>query len=267
VPERVAIAGTGAIACGLAQLVAHRGDVVMLARSSTSAERADEELRLRLRSDEQATGKVRVTTDPADLRDATLLVEAVAEEHAVKAAVLGTLAKVAGDGTLIATTTSSLSVTELSLASGHHDRFFGFHVFNPVTKMALVELIFPTRATDDTRERAVTLTEALGKTPVVVPDMPGFVVNRLLFPYLFSAVELLEDTGMTPADVDRCMTLGAGQPLGPLALLDFVGLDVALAIGHAIDRPVPLRLRTLVDDGMLGRKTGKGFHSYPSARS
>ena len=168
---------------------------------------------------------------------------------------------------LIATTTSSLSVTELSLASGHHDRFFGFHVFNPVTKMALVELIFPTRASDDTRERAVTLTEALGKTPVVVPDMPGFVVNRLLFPYLFSAVELLDETGMTPADVDRCMTLGAGQPLGPLALLDFVGLDVALAIGHAIDRPVPLRLRALVDDGMLGRKTGKGFHSYPSARS
>ena len=157
-------------------------------------------------------------------------------------------------------------MTELSLASGHHDRFFGFHVFNPVTKMALVELIFPTRASDDTRERAIMLTEALGKTPVVVPDMPGFVVNRLLFPYLFSAVELLEDTGMTAADVDRCMTLGAGQPLGPLALLDFVGLDVALAIGHAIDRPVPLRLRTLVDDGMLGRKTGKGFHSYPSAR-
>ena len=265
-PERVAIAGTGAIACGLAQLAAHRGDVVVLARSTESAERAGEELRLRVRADQQATGKVRVTTDPAELRRSTLLVEAVAEDQAVKATVLGTLAKVAGEQTLIATTTSSLSVTELSLASGHHDRFFGFHVFNPVTKMALVELIFPTRASDDTRERAITLTEALGKTPVVVPDMPGFVVNRLLFPYLFSAVELMDETGMSAADVDRCMSLGAGQPMGPLALLDFVGLDVALAIGRAIDRPVPLRLRALVDDGVLGRKTGRGFHSYPSKR-
>ena len=266
-PERVAIAGTGAIACGLAHLVAHRGDVTVLARSAESAERASEDLRLRTRSDEQATGTVRVTTDPEHLRDATLLVEAVAEDQAVKATVLGTLARIAGEGAMIATTTSSLSVTELSLASGHHDRFFGLHVFNPVTKMALVELVFPTRASADTRERAVAITEALGKTPVVVPDIPGFVVNRLLFPFLFSAVELLDETGLGAADVDRCMTLGAGQPMGPLALLDFVGLDVAVAIGHAIGRPVPLRLRALVDDGMLGRKTGRGFHSYPGRRT
>jgi 3-hydroxybutyryl-CoA dehydrogenase len=176
VPERVAIAGTGAIACGLAQLVAHRGDVVLLARSAESAARAEEELRLRLRADQQATGKLTVTTDPADLRGATLLVEAVAEDQVVKAGVLGTLAKVAGEGALIATTTSSLSVTELSLASGHHDRFFGFHVFNPVAKLALVELIFPTRASDDTRERAVALLTTLSSEDLAwVIDICGDV--------------------------------------------------------------------------------------------
>lgn len=266
VPEQIAIAGTGAIACGLAQLVARADDVQVLARSEESAERARQELRLRIRSDEQARGRVTVTTDPSDLGGATMIVEAVAEDHAIKATVLGSLAKIAGEDALIATTTSSLSITELSLASGRRERFFGLHVFHPVLKMQLIELVFPTRATDDTRERGLALCEELGKTAVVVPDTPGFVVNRLLFPYLFGAVEFLDETGMSPADVDRCMTLGTGQPMGPLALLDFVGLDVALAIGRAIEVPVPLRIRMLVDDGMLGRKSGHGFHSYPKAR-
>ena len=118
-----------------------------------------------------------------------------------------------------------------------------------------------------TRRRASELCETLGKTPVEVPDVPGFVVNRLLFPYLFSAVELLDETGMDPPDVDRCMTLGAGHPMGPLALLDFVGLDVAVAIGDAIGAPVPERLRTLVAEGALGRKAGRGLYEYEIARA
>lgn len=264
-PERLAIAGTGAIALGLARVAAGIGDVQILARSPESAERAREALRSGAQ-DNAATGRIAVTTDPQDLASATVIVEAVAENAAIKAGVLGALARIAGEETLVATTTSSLSVTELSLASGRRERFFGLHVFHPVTRMQLVELVFPTRASDDTRERAAALCEALGKTGVVVPDTPGFVVNRLLFPYLFSAVELLDETGMSPADVDRCMTLGTGQPMGPLALLDLVGLDVALDIARAIDRPAPLRLRALVDDGMLGRKSGRGFHAYPEVR-
>jgi 3-hydroxyacyl-CoA dehydrogenase len=128
--------------------------------------------------------------------------------------------------------------------------------------MQLVELSFPPQATEETRERARQLCEALGKTPVEVPDIPGFVVNRLLFPYLFSAVELLAQTGMAPEDIDNCMTLGAGMPMGPIALLDYVGLDVSQAIGESIGVPVPARLLELVEAGTLGRKTGAGFYSY-----
>jgi 3-hydroxyacyl-CoA dehydrogenase len=135
-------------------------------------------------------------------------------------------------------------------------------VFNPVTKMKLVELAFPTAASPSTRTRARELCEALGKTPVEVPDIPGFVVNRLLFPYLFSAVRLQSETGMAAEDIDRCMTLGSGMPMGPLALLDFVGLDVAMAIGEEIGAEVPQDLVDLVDDGALGRKSKRGFYAY-----
>ena len=166
---------------------------------------------------------------------------------------------------MLATTTSSLSIAELAQASGHPERFVGLHVFNPVPRMELVELAFPEEASTETRERAQALCAELGKTAVEVPDIPGFVVNRLLFPYLFSAVELMAQTGMEPADVDRCMTLGAGVPMGPIALLDFVGLDVAQAIGEAIGASVPTALVELVEAGTLGRKSGQGFYSYEKA--
>ena len=128
--------------------------------------------------------------------------------------------------------------------------------------MELVELIFPRAASEETRRRAMELCETFEKTPVEVPDVPGFVVNRLLFPYLFSAVRLVEETGMDPADVDTCMRLGAGHPMGPLALLDLVGLDVSKAIGETIGETIPPRLQELVADGALGRKSGRGFHFY-----
>ena len=163
---------------------------------------------------------------------------------------------------ILASTTSSLSVERLAVASGRPDRFVGMHVFNPVTKMELIELIFPEGAGADTRSRAIALCETFEKTPVEVPDIPGFVVNRLLFPYLFHAVRLVEETGMDPADVDTCMRLGAGHPMGPLALLDLVGLDVASAIGQTIGEGLPPRLGKLIDEGALGRKSGQGFHTY-----
>jgi 3-hydroxyacyl-CoA dehydrogenase len=128
--------------------------------------------------------------------------------------------------------------------------------------MKLVELAFPHEVTATTRTRFHEVCEHLGKTAVEVPDSAGFVVNRLLFPYLFEAVRLLERTGIEPEALDTCMRLGAGHPLGPLALLDLVGLDVAIAIGEAIGADVPERVRVLAADGALGRKAGRGFYEY-----
>ena len=266
--ERLGIAGAGVIACGLAATAARHGDVVLWARSGSSAERARASIAkiyAKLTDEELEPSRVQVVTDLDGLGEATFLVEAVIEHHGHKAALLADLADLsshAGPRTILATTTSSLSIAELARASGHPDRFVGLHVFNPVPRMQLVELVYPPEADAHVRERAVALCEALGKTPVEVPDVPGFVVNRLLFPYLFSAVELMSETGIAAEDVDVCMTLGAGLPMGPIALLDFVGLDVAQAIGEEIGTPVPERLQALVAAGSLGRKTKRGFYAY-----
>jgi 3-hydroxybutyryl-CoA dehydrogenase len=205
---------------------------------------------------------VQVVTHPGALAESSFVVEAVVEEHDVKAGVLGELDAVLAPEAILASTTSSLSVEELARESGRPDRFVGLHVFNPVTKMQLVELVFPSAASPATRRRALELCETFEKVPVEVPDIPGFVVNRLLFPYLFSAVRLLEETGMDASGIDTCMRLGAGHPMGPLALLDLVGLDVASAIGETLGEPVPARIAQLIDEGALGRKSGRGFHPY-----
>ncbi len=262
--ERLAIAGSGAIACGLATTAAHHGPVLLLARSARSAERARATVAKTIgRLGPEVDGEnVRVVTDREALTEATFVVEAVIEEHDAKATLLADLDSTLATDAILATTTSSLSVDALAQASGRPERFLGLHVFNPVTKMKLVELIFPEHASAETRRRALALCETFEKTPVEVPDIPGFVVNRLLFPYLFSAVRLLEDTGMTAADVDTCMLLGAGHPMGPLALLDLVGLDVAKAIGETIEEPLPARIEELVAEGSLGRKSRRGFHTY-----
>jgi 3-hydroxyacyl-CoA dehydrogenase len=190
------------------------------------------------------------------------VVEAIVEERDAKAALMGELRSSLTDEHVLATTTSSLSIEDLASASGLPERFCGLHVFNPVTKMDLIELVFPSAAADSTRQRAYALCEQLGKTAVEVPDLPGFVVNRLLFPFLFEAVRLMVETGLEPAAVDSCLQLGAGHPMGPLALLDLVGLDVAQSIGRTIGADVPSRIDTLVDEGALGRKSGRGFYSY-----
>jgi 3-hydroxybutyryl-CoA dehydrogenase len=263
--ERLGIAGAGAIACGLAATAARAGDVVLWARSDGSARRARDRVAKTLaRIDDGVTDpeRVQVVTDLAALATGTFLVEAVVEDHAHKAALLRDLARLADPTAVLATTTSSLSIAALAQAAGRPESFVGLHVFNPVPRMKLIELVFPDTATPDTRARAQALCEALEKTAVEVPDIPGFVVNRLLFPYLFSTVELMAETGLSPESIDSCMTLGAGQPMGPLALLDFVGLDVAQAIGETIGAAVPDTLRALVEEGSLGRKSGQGFYSY-----
>jgi 3-hydroxybutyryl-CoA dehydrogenase len=264
VNEHLAIAGSGAIACGLAATAAHHGPVLLLARSTDSADRARatvEKTLSRLEA-EVDPEHVQIVTDAQALAGATFVVEAVIEDHDIKAGLLRELNDVVGPTAILASTTSSLSIERLADESGRPQQFLGLHVFNPVTRMKLIELIFPSSASDDTRSRALAVCEAFEKTPVEVPDVPGFVVNRLLFPYLFSAVRLVEETGLDPQDVDTCMRLGAGHPLGPLALLDLVGLDVSAAIGETIGETIPPQVNQLIAEGALGRKSGRGFHSY-----
>jgi 3-hydroxybutyryl-CoA dehydrogenase len=268
VNERLGIAGSGTIACGLAAVASTCMDVIVWARSEQSSARAGtrvEKACSRLADRGADPSRVRFVTDIAALMDATYLVEAIVEDHGSKSALLsdlGELAKHEAPDAILATTTSSLSIGELARASGHPERFVGLHVFNPVPRMQLVELVFTAMASEQTRERTRELCRALGKTGVEVPDLPGFVVNRLLFPYLFTAVELLVATGLEASAVDQCMTLGAAMPMGPIALLDFVGLDVAEAIGEQIGVPVPERVSELVREGALGRKVGRGFYAY-----
>ena len=250
--NRLGIAGSGAIACGLARAAAGSHEVVLWARSESSRDRACSKV------EDSAT----VVTELSELAGCPVVVEAVSEELDTKRRLYDLLAGVLDEAAVLATTTSSLSVAELAEASRRPDRFGALHVFNPVDRMKLVELSFPDGAREETRRRLRELCERLDKTAVEVPDAAGFVVNKLLFPYLFDAVRLLERNGLSPEAIDTCMKLGAGHPMGPLALLDFVGLDVAAAIGESIGAEIPGRVRDLIDEGRLGRKAGAGFYDY-----
>jgi 3-hydroxybutyryl-CoA dehydrogenase len=262
--EDLGILGSGTIARGLALAAASHGPVVLRARSEASAERARGQL-------EKAAGKIElgdalerisVTSNLDGAESHTLVVEAVVEDPDVKGQVLSEAAKRLGHDTILASTTSSLAIGELAAGVGRPDRFVGLHVFNPVPRMELVELAFPPEADADVRNRVRTFCERLGKHPVEVPDTPGFVVNRLLFPFLFSAARLMEESGLEPEAIDACMKLGAAHPMGPLALLDFVGLDVSAAIGRSLGEEVPRSMQDLMDEGALGRKAGRGFYDY-----
>jgi 3-hydroxybutyryl-CoA dehydrogenase len=235
---------------------------VLWARSDASAARATKAIAKaceRLGEGFDAAN-VTVTTDLDALGNTTFVVEAISEDTALKSELLARLGELAADDAVLSTTTSSLSVTELAAASGRPDRFVGLHVFNPVPRMKLVELAYPEEASAATRERAGALCSELEKEGVDVPDLAGFVVNRLLFPYLFSAVDFMEQTGLPPASIDTCMQLGAAHPMGPIALLDYIGLDVSVAIGDAIGADVPQSLRDLCAEGALGRKAGRGLY-------
>jgi len=266
--ERIGIVGSGTIACGLAATAAHHGGgrdpILLLARSESSAERAKATVEKTLSRMEAEVDPehIQIFTDVSALAHVSFAVEAVVEEHDVKAGILAELDSILDPEAILASTTSSLSVERLAQDSGRPDRFLGLHVFNPVTRMKLVELVFPQAASPETRARALALCEAFEKTAVEVPDVPGFVVNRLLFPYLFGAVRLLEETGMKSEDIDTCMKLGAGHPMGPFALLDLVGLDVSKAIGETIGERIPPRVDELIAEGALGRKTKRGFLAY-----
>jgi 3-hydroxybutyryl-CoA dehydrogenase len=218
-----------------------------------------------------ALERLTFTTDLAALADRDLVIEAVTEDLALKNDLWRQLDALCPPATLFASNTSSLAIARMAAATGRPDRFVGLHFFNPVPLMPLVEVVRAVTTSSETFERAMGFARRLGKEPIVARDRSGFIVNLLLVPYLLDAARALERGVGTTADIDRGMQLGCGHPMGPLALLDFVGLDTVLRIGEIMFEeyrepryaPPPL-LRRMVEAGLHGRKSGKGFYDYAS---
>jgi 3-hydroxybutyryl-CoA dehydrogenase len=218
---------------------------------------------------EAALGRLRFVTQLSALQDCDIVIEAVTEELGLKNAVWHELDRVCATRTIFASNTSSLTISSMADTTARADRFVGLHFFNPVPVMPLVEVVRTGTTSQDTFDRAFAFVTALGKEPVASVDRPGFIVNLLLVPYLLDAVRALERGAASTADIDRAMQLGCGHPMGPLSLLDFIGLDTVVRIGDIMldayreDRyGAPLLLRRMVAAGHHGRKSGRGFYDY-----
>jgi len=216
-----------------------------------------------------ALARIKVSTDYAALQGADLVIEAATENEALKVKILQQLDELLDPQVLVATNTSSISITKLAASTRRADRFIGMHFFNPVPLMALVEIIRGLQTSDETHDAVKALAETLGKTPITVKNAPGFVVNRILVPMINEAFFVLAEGLASPDDIDAGMKLGCNHPIGPLALADMIGLDVCLAVmdvyfaefNDSKYRPCPL-LKEMVAAGYLGRKTGRGVYHY-----
>jgi len=279
--KKISIIGGGTMGGDIAQLFAQKGyDVVLRARSDESNARYEAKMNKalgRLVEKEKITaadkdavlGRVNFTTDINAVADSDLVIEALVEDLGIKEEYLRNLDKICKPGAIIATNTSSISITVLAAFTSRPDKFIGMHFFNPATIMKLIELIRGKETSDATYNAIKELSIAIGKDPIEVNDSPGFVVNRILIPMINEAAFVLMEGVASAADIDKAMMLGTNHPMGPLALSDLIGNDTVLNIMNVIHkemnddkyRPCPL-LETMVKDGALGKKTGKGFHTY-----
>lgn len=279
--EQIAVIGAGTMGNGIAQVCAVAGYQVLLVDVSDAAlERGVATLSKNLErqvskgtldADKATAARTRIctSTDYTQLRGAQLVIEAATENLQLKQRILQQVAANVAADCLIATNTSSLSVTQLAASIEHPERFIGVHFFNPVPMMALVEIIRGLQTSDSTYAQALVVTEKVGKTPITAGNRPGFVVNRILVPMINEAIFVRQEGLASAEDIDTGMRLGCNQPIGPLALADLIGLDTLLAIMEAFHegfndskyRPAPL-LKEMVAAGWLGRKSGRGFFTY-----
>jgi 3-hydroxybutyryl-CoA dehydrogenase len=279
--SRVGVLGAGLMGSGIAEVCAKAGyatrvrevseelAVKGLARLEGSLARAVEKKKLAPEERDAARGRLKSTTRLEDLADCDLIIEAIVENLEVKKETFGALDRLCKPETIFCSNTSSLTITEMSAATQRPDRFAGLHFFNPVPVMKLVEVVRTIATSEETEKTVFEFAKSLGKEPIRARDNSGFIVNRLLVPYLLDAVRALEEGVGTAEDIDRGMELGCGHPMGPLKLLDFVGLDTTYAIAEIMFgeyrekrfAPPPL-LKRMVLAGRYGKKSGRGFYEY-----